>query len=35
MLTPHIGWEDFLDSGNEEKVECYVDMLAERAMQLD
>ena len=35
MLTPHVGWEDFPDSDNEEEVKCYVEMLAERAMQLD
>ena len=35
MLIPYVGWEDFPDSGNEEEVKCYVEMLAERAMQLD
>ena len=35
MLIPHIGWEDFPDSGNEEEVKCYVEMLAELVMQLD
>ena len=35
MLTPHVGWEDFPDSDNEEEVKCYVEMLAERVMQLD
>ena len=35
MLIPHVGWEDFPDSVNEEEVKCYVEMLAERVMQLD
>ena len=35
ILMPHVGWEDFPDSDNEEEVKCYVEMLAERAVQLD
>ena len=35
MQTPHIGWEGFPNSGNEEEVQCYVEMLAEWVMQLD
>ena len=35
MLTPHIGWEDFLESGKEAKVKYYMEMLTKRAMQLD
>ena len=35
MLMPYIGWEDFPESGSEEEIRHYVEILAESAMQLD
>ena len=35
MLTLHTGWEEFAESGEEQEVKCYLEMLAKQAMQLD